>query len=105
MALQPMGRPPREYRPRPFPPRHASLSGSLSGRRADRPDAQRDLLAREGEVFVAHPVARDEFAPRLEFVLLPVRVIEVFIEHDDRARLKAPAESVEDVDRGGVKVA
>jgi hypothetical protein len=64
---------------------------SASRRRAKRPDPQRHLLAREGEVVVGDGAGGDELAPCLELVLLPVRIVEVFVEHDDGPGLQALA--------------
>src|SRR3984957_11731574 len=52
----------------------------LSG--SDRIDAHRDLLSGKSEIGVFDAARADEFLERLEFVPLPVRIIEIFVEQD-----------------------
>src|SRR3984957_15668276 len=55
----------------------------LSG--SDRLDAHCDLLPGKSEIGVFDAARADEFLERLEFVPLPVRVIEIFVEQDHGA--------------------
>src|SRR5690606_17348784 len=70
-------------------------------------DARGDLLvaADRPEVLVLQSVFRQEFHERLVLVLAPARVVEVLVEHDQRARLDAWGEQLEDGPGRRVEVA
>ncbi len=63
------------------------------------------MQRREGDVAVFDAVLGDEFSPRPELVFLPVRVVEVFVELDDRAGAEPVLHQREHVARRGIDVA
>src|SRR5262249_53132658 len=70
----------------------AGLSSELV---ADRVDAHRNLLPGEHQISVFDAVRGDEFLKRFEFVLLPVRIIEILVEQDDGAFGHARRDEIE----------
>src|SRR5262249_10873613 len=68
-------------------------------------NAHGDLLTGKAEITVAHGAIRNEFLKGLELVLLPVGVVEIFVEDDDRTRHDPLCQQGEDRPRRGVEVA
>src|SRR6185437_12004607 len=55
-------------------------------------DRDMAVLLREAEIAIRKSAVADEFLKRLEFVAFPVRIVEIFVEDDDRARTEPRCE-------------
>ena len=63
------------------------------------------VLLREAEIAIGEAGVADEFLKGAPFMALPIRVIEILVEHQHRARLQARREHAQHRHRRGIDVA
>src|SRR5438270_9314857 len=88
--------------------RRLRLEAAGHGRsRHDLVDPKKYLaaLAAKATIGVFDFAGRDEFLPRLEFVVLPAVIVQVLVENHDRARHQQVADMIEHGSRRGIQIA